>query len=115
VHTFVSLTSWQSPAFAVHKLKGCSAHKPFEVFPWFEKFFKKRHFWSRGYFFRSVGSTTDQAVEFYIRVSQDKILRDKYYTYVGRTTRPARTTGDPYVEYLESQTRITNHTRCSHF
>ncbi len=36
-----------------------------------------RTFWLRGYFFRSVGSTTDEAVEFYIKITQDKQLREK--------------------------------------
>ena len=81
VHIFVSLKAWQSPSFAVHKLKGVSASKLYKTFPWLRKYFK-RGFWSRGYFFRSVGSTTDKAVEFYIRMSQDKEMRNRYYTYV---------------------------------
>ena len=81
VHMFVSLKSWQSPSFTIHKLKGVSASKLYKTFPWLRQYFK-RGFWSRGFFFRSVGSTTDQAVEFYIRMSQDKEMRSKYYTYV---------------------------------
>ena len=55
-------------------------------FPWLKQFevgekrFWGGHLWSRGYFFRSVGSTTDQAVEFYIKISQDKKKREKYYS-----------------------------------
>ena len=120
-HVFISLTSWQNPSFAVHKLKGCSAKKLFDTFPWLKKYFK-RGFWSRGYFFRSVGSTTDEAVEFYIRISQDKKLRSKYYTHVRKKkTKFAKTSEDPYIEYLKgklkvAQTRLDSFiTRSPHF
>ena len=68
-------------------------------FPWLKQFevgekrFWGGHLWSRGYFFRSVGSTTDQAVEFYIKISQDKKQREKYYSTgnnkKNRATRPS--------------------------
>lgn len=57
------------------------------------------HLWSRGYFFRSVGSTTDEAVEFYIKITQGKSLREKYYTVAG-SNRKRREVEDPYIEYL---------------
>ena len=108
-HIFVSLKSWQSPAFAVHKLKGISAHSVFRKFPWLkqkklgEKRFWGGQFWSDGYFYRSVGSVTDDAVEFYIRVSQDKHLRDKFYTRVGASSKNAEEYEDPYVKFLQSK------------
>lgn len=107
VHMFVSLKSWQSPAFAMHKLKGSSANAVFKKFPWLKekKYGEKRfwggQFWSDGYFYRSVGSVTDDAVEFYIRVSQDKHLRDKFYTRVGARSKEAEDFQDPYVEFLK--------------
>jgi hypothetical protein len=58
--------------------------------------------WSRGYFFRSVGSTTDQAVEFYIKISQDKKQREKYYS-TGNNKKNKATTEDPYIEFLQSK------------
>jgi len=60
------------------------------------------HLWSRGYFFRSVGSTTDQAVEFYIKISQDKKQREKYYS-TGNNKNNRATTEDPYIEFLQSK------------
>jgi len=110
VHIFVSLKSWQSPAFAVHKLKGASARELFKKFPWLKqkKYGEKRfwggQFWSDGYFYRSVGSVTDDAVEFYIRVSQDRNMRNKFYTCVGASSKEAGEYEDPYVKFL--QTRI---------
>lgn len=85
VHLFVALKPWQCPSDVVHKFKGYSAYKLFRMFPELKirepgkRRFWGGHFWSSGYFFRSVGSTTDRAVEFYIKISQDKELRDKYY------------------------------------
>ncbi|HLC77230.1 MAG TPA: IS200/IS605 family transposase [archaeon] len=108
-HIFVSLKSWQSPAFAVHKLKGISAHEVFKKFPFLKekKFGEKRfwggQFWSDGYFYRSVGSVTDDAVEFYIRVTQDKHLRDKFYTRVGASSKEAEEFEDPYIKFLQSK------------
>ena len=34
-HVFISLTSWQSPSFAVHKLKGRSAKKLFDIMEYY--------------------------------------------------------------------------------
>ena len=93
----------------MHKLKGISAHEVFKKFPWLKvkKFGEKRfwggQFWSDGYFYRSVGSVTDDAVEFYIRVSQDKHLRDKFYTKVGASNKEAEDFEDPYIKFLQSK------------
>ncbi|MCS4542018.1 MAG: hypothetical protein HY929_06840 [Euryarchaeota archaeon] len=37
-----------------------------------------------GYFYRLVRSTTDKAVEFYIKLSQDGENRRKYYAQAGK-------------------------------
>ena len=58
--------------------------------------------WSRDYFFRSVGSTTDQAVEFYIKISQDKKQRKKYYS-TGNIKNNRATSEDPYIEFLQNK------------
>ena len=50
------------------------------------------------FFDRSVGSTTDKAVEFYIKVTQVKELRQKYYTTVG-SKKHQGTTNDPLLDY----------------
>lgn len=115
-HLFLRFTSWQSPSFAVHKLKGRSARKLFTAFPWlkkYDRYDKKRFwggkFWSDGYFFRSIGSTTDKAVKFYIEVANNPELRKKYYTYAGKRKDGQKTlhgntvykTEDPYVSFLQ--------------
>ena len=77
-------------------------------FPWLKQFevgekrFWGGHLWSRGYFFRSVGSTTDQAVEFYIKISQDKKQREKYYS-TGNIKNNRATSEDPYIEFLQNK------------
>ncbi|MCS4541377.1 MAG: IS200/IS605 family transposase [Euryarchaeota archaeon] len=85
VHGFITTKPSQSVSWAVHKLKGYSAYKLFREFPWLRiEHFRRGHFWSDGYFYRSVGSTTDKAVEFYIKLSQDEENRKKYYSQVGK-------------------------------
>jgi putative transposase len=113
VHQFVSLRPDQSPAYVVHKLKGCSAHKLFGTFPWlkvWDPVDKKRfwggQFWSDGYFFRSIGSTTDKAIQFYIDVANDPVLRKKYYRY-GKGTKKPVCANDPYIEFLEGRLHLT--------
>src|SRR5450759_3843843 len=70
VHLFVSIPPKFSVSDTVQYFKVYSARKIFLEFPWLKQFevgekrFWGGHLWSRGYFFRSVGSTTDQAVEF---------------------------------------------------
>ena len=113
VHQFISLRSNQSPAYAVHKLKGCSANKIFKTFPWLKvkdpvdrKRFWGGQFWSDGYFFRSIGSTTDKAIQFYIDVANDPVLRKKYYAY-GKGTKKPVCANDPYIEFLEGRLQLT--------
>jgi putative transposase len=114
VHHFVSLRPDQSPAYAVHKLKGFSAHKLFETFPWLKekdlhdrKRFWGGQFWSDGYFFRSIGSTTDRAIQFYIDVANDPLLREQYYTYSRKKwTRKPAMKDDPYIAFLEGKLRL---------
>lgn len=111
IHIFISLTSWQSPSFAVHKLKGTVACEIFKRFPYLKEWdpvdkirFWGGHLWSRGYFFRSVGSTTNEAVEFYIKLSQDKHLCKKYYTFVsGKRKVQAESNNDPFIDFLQGK------------
>jgi putative transposase len=114
IHLFVSIPPKYSVSETVHRFKGYSAYRLFHEFPWLKqyKYGEKRfwggHLWSRGYFFRSVGSTTDEAVEFYIKITQDKHLREKYYTVVG-TTNQNTTTEDPYIEFLKNKSNPSEH------
>lgn len=114
VHQFVSLRPNQSPSWIVHKLKGRSARKLFRTFPWLRQFSKKDkkrfwggQFWSDGYFFRSIGSTTDKAIQFYIDVANDPILRKQYYTYAGRRKKEPGCRDDPYISFLQGKLKLT--------
>lgn len=108
IHLFVSIPAYQSVSKTVKYFKGISARKMFKTFPWLREYkpgeerFWKGHFWSRGYFYRSVGSTTDQAVEFYIKVTQNEHLKKKYYTSVGKT-KSQGIPDDPYIDYLQGK------------
>ena len=111
VHLFVSIEAIHSISQVVRYFKGYSAYKIFRTFPWLkeykpgEKRFWGGHFWSRGYFYRSVGSTTDKAVEFYIKVTQNKQLKEKYYTSVG-TRKQQGISDDPYLDYCQGKIDI---------
>ncbi|MFO7791946.1 MAG: IS200/IS605 family transposase [Candidatus Saliniplasma sp.] len=122
VHLFVGIGPTSSVSSVVQKFKGISAHEMFDQFRWLkeckpgEPRFWGGNFWSRGYFYRSVGSTTDEAVKFYINVSQDKEKRKKYYRNGGSSGDIC--SEDPYVKHLkvssqtksidESQTDLTD-------
>ena len=70
VHVFLSFKPTVCVSDVFHKLKGISAKRLFERFPELRKRYWGGHLWSRGKFFRSVGSTTDRAVKHYIDCSQ---------------------------------------------
>ena len=113
VHIFAGLTPWQSPAWAVHKLKGISARRIFQTVPHLrERGEPHEHrlwggqLWSDGYFFRSVGSTTDKAIRFYIDVANDPVLKYRYYRYRKKPNKPIYKE-DPYINYLEGRIRLT--------
>jgi putative transposase len=108
VHLFVSIPPKFSVSETVQYFKGYSSRKIFLEFPWLKQFevgekrFWGGNLWSRGYFFRSVGSTTGKAVEFYIKISQDKKQRDKYYS-TGSNKNNRATTEDPFIEFLQNK------------
>ncbi len=73
LHIFVKNCKNIAPAKLIGQLKGFSSYmmrknhkKMFGFYLWGDKF------WSEGYFCRSIGSTTTEAVEYYIEHSQDK-------------------------------------------
>jgi putative transposase len=73
LHIFVADCKNVAPSELIRQLKGFSSfmmrknHKRlFGHYLWGDKF------WSEGYFCRSIGSTTTEAVEYYIEHSQDK-------------------------------------------
>ena len=124
VHHFVSLKPNQSPSWVVHKLKGRSARKIFKTFPWLKQFSPKDRkrfwggqFWSDGYFFRSIGSTTDKAIRFYIDVANDPFLREQYYISEGRKKKQPQRKNDPYIDFLQGRLKFSpkNQTNISHY
>ncbi len=70
VHVFASIPVTMTVEKAVHLLKGISSHELFRKFPSFRFTYYGGHFWSRGYFFRSVSNITSQTVKTYIENQQ---------------------------------------------
>ena len=80
LHIFVVNCKNIAPSKLIQEIKGFSSymmrknHKNlFRHLLWGEKF------WSEGYFCRSIGSTTTEAVEYYIKYSQDKHWKNVDY------------------------------------
>ena len=67
VHAIVLLPSDMSPSRAVGLLKGASSYELFKAHPNFRKTYWEGHFWSRGYFYRSVSQVTEDVVRRYVR------------------------------------------------
>ena len=67
VHLFVEVPPSMSVSLSFQYLKGVSSRVLRRRFPWLRKF---PCLWSRGKFYRSVGSVTSDVVEHYIRHSQ---------------------------------------------
>jgi putative transposase len=109
IHLFVLMPPRFSVSEVVQYFKGYSAYRIFNEYPWLKEYkpgeerFWSGHFWSRGYFFRSVGSTTDEAVEFYIKITQDRHLREKYYTTAGSGREGEASVEDPYIQHLKGK------------
>ena len=109
VHLFVGIRPDKSVSDIVRYFKGASSRYLFKGFPWLREYkpganrFWGGQFWSDGYFFRSVGSTTTDAVEFYIKASQDKETREKYYTSGGKSQRRSRSYEDPLIRFYRER------------
>ena len=71
VHLTAKLPFTMTPSSALHKLRGFSAKKIFEVVPNFRLRYRKGHFWSRGKFAASLGLITIEAANEYVR-NQDE-------------------------------------------
>ncbi|KXB02615.1 hypothetical protein AKJ45_01005 [candidate division MSBL1 archaeon SCGC-AAA261F19] len=73
VHVFVGACKNHSVADIVRRLKGASSRRiRQECWNLVRSKLWGKSFWSGGYFYRSVGSTTDEAIQFYIEKSQGK-------------------------------------------
>jgi len=80
LHIFVANCKNIAPSKLIQQLKGFSSYMMrknhwnlFRDYLWGNKF------WSSGYFCRSIGATTTDAVEFYIKHSQDKHWKNADY------------------------------------
>ena len=73
VHIFVVNCKNYSPAKLIQQLKGHSS-RMMRKHHWnlFRKFLWGKKFWAEGYFCRSIGATTTEAVKHYIEHSQKK-------------------------------------------
>lgn len=73
VHVFVGACKNHSVAETVRRLKGASSRRiRQECWDRVKSKLWGKFFWSGGYFYRSVGSTTDEAIQYYIERSQEK-------------------------------------------
>ncbi len=71
VHLFVSRCKNYSVPHMVQRFKGASSHKiRHELWERVKEKLWGDSFWSDGYFYRSVGSTTSEAVQYYVKNSQ---------------------------------------------
>lgn len=75
VHAIAVLPPTMSPSKAIGLLKGASSYDLFRLHPNFRKRYWGGHFWSRGYFYRSVSSVTEETVKRYVQ--RDNSLRQK--------------------------------------
>jgi putative transposase len=72
-HVFVANCKNYAVPTMVQRLKGASSRRiRLELWDRVKDKLWGESFWSGGYFYRSIGSTTSDAVEFYIRYSQKK-------------------------------------------
>ena len=73
VHLFVSRCKNYSVQYMVQRFKGASSHRiRHELWERVKGKLWGDAFWSAGYFYRSIGSTTSDAVQYYIEHSQRK-------------------------------------------
>ena len=83
VHLFVSGCKNYSVPYMVQRLKGASSHRVrHELWDRVKTKLWGDSFWSDGYFYRSVGSTTAEAVKYYVEHSQSRhwLLQHEYET-----------------------------------
>ncbi len=66
VHLFVDVPPTLSISKALQCFKGISARRIFEKFQGFRYRYPNGSFWSRGNFYRSVGSVTADVVKYYV-------------------------------------------------
>lgn len=68
LHMILSLPPSMSIAKAIQLLKGISSRKLFKTFPWLkQKFFWSGNLWSGAYYFDSLGRTTTEVMQQYVK------------------------------------------------
>tara|TARA_Y100000031_G_C7970314_1_gene270059 strand:- start:32 stop:481 length:450 start_codon:yes stop_codon:yes gene_type:complete len=72
LHLFCDIPHTIAVSKALQLLKGYSSYALLKKHPWLRNHFRKRHFWSHGKFFRSVGNVTAETIQHYISQSQDR-------------------------------------------
>ncbi|MDI6806833.1 MAG: IS200/IS605 family transposase [Candidatus Aenigmarchaeota archaeon] len=70
VHIFITIPPTLCLSKAMQLLKGISSRILFKAFPEIKQKLWGGHLWSKGKFFRSVGSVTAEAIQHYIRETQ---------------------------------------------
>ncbi len=70
IHLFIDFPPSVSISYVLAFLKAKTAGMLFRNFPGLKSIFPKKHFWSSGKFFRSVGNVTADVIKNYIRYSQ---------------------------------------------
>jgi putative transposase len=66
VHIFVSAPTTMAPSEIMRRIKGRSATRLLEEFPWLRKRYWGRHFWARGFFCVTSGQVTDEMIKNYL-------------------------------------------------
>ena len=74
VHLLISISPAMSLAKAVGLLKGSSAFKLFRAFPWLRNILWGGHLWNPAYYFDSVGDSSYERLEEYVRNQQNSIV-----------------------------------------
>jgi len=68
LHMVISLPPSMSVSKAIQLLKGISSYRLFKTFPWLRKqFFWGGNLWSGAYYFDSIGRTTTDVIQNYVR------------------------------------------------
>jgi len=72
LHMFLELPITMTVRYAICLLKSNSAHNIFTLFPGFRKRYPKGHFWSKYYYYESIGKITADKIKKYIEEGQTK-------------------------------------------
>lgn len=88
MHLFVANCKHYSVVQLAHRIKGFVSYKMRKLhWKFFRGFLWGDRFWTRGFFYRSIGATTSDSVKFYIDHSQAKhweIVDYEFYKYSGQ-------------------------------